>query len=145
MNKTKAIIVDIDGTLANCKHRRHHAEAGDFKAFFAEMGDDTVNDWCRRLIEKFHDTHRIILVSGRPFEYQGITEAWLISNFVYYDDIFMRATGDHRDDTLVKEELYRKFIEFSHEIEFVVDDRDRVVKMWRSLGITCLQCDDGDF
>ncbi len=27
----------------------------------------------------------------------------------------------------------------------VFDDRDRLVKMWRSVGVVCLQVADGDF
>ncbi len=143
--KTKAIIVDMDGTLADCRHRRQHAEKGDFKAFYKRMGDDIVNYWCRRIIEKFNDTHSILIVSGRPREYQGVTEAWLISNMVHYHDLFMRETGDYRDDTVVKEEIFRENIEKNYDVDFVLDDRAKVVKMWRNLGLTCLQCDEGDF
>lgn len=32
-----------------------------------------------------------------------------------------------------------------NKILFVVDDRDQTVNMWRNNGITCLQCDKGDF
>jgi len=143
--KTKAIIIDMDDTLANCTHRRHHAQDGDFKAFYAEMGKDDVNHWCRRIIDKFHDTHSILIVSGRPQEYESITQSWLLHNMVSYDKIFMRKTGDNRDDTIVKKEIFMENIQEDFDIEFVIDDRDKVVKMWRSIGLTCLQCDYGDF
>jgi hypothetical protein len=31
------------------------------------------------------------------------------------------------------------------DILFAVDDRQQVVDMWRRNGITCLQCDEGQF
>ncbi len=145
MNKQKAIIIDIDGTLANCAHRRHFAEAKDWKGFYDGMGDDLPNKWCCHLIDQMIPLYRIILVSGRPDDYRKITEAWLISNMIHYDDLFMRTAGDHRDDTIVKEEIYREEIEEKYNIEFIVDDRSKVVKMWRSIGLVCLQCDEGNF
>ena len=33
----------------------------------------------------------------------------------------------------------------NYNVKFVLDDRNRVVEMWRSLGLTCLQVADGDF
>jgi FMN phosphatase YigB (HAD superfamily) len=35
----KAILFDVDGTLANCEHRVHHVQNGnrDWNKFFAEM------------------------------------------------------------------------------------------------------------
>lgn len=39
----RAAIIDIDGTLADCRHRLHHVLPGrkrDWDAFFGEMDDD---------------------------------------------------------------------------------------------------------
>jgi len=49
----KTVLFDIDGTLADINHRRHHVEGDNahWHAFFEEMGTDTVNqpvvDMCR--------------------------------------------------------------------------------------------------
>ena len=39
---TKAVIFDIDGTLADCSHRLHHVtgDKRDWNKFFAEMSED---------------------------------------------------------------------------------------------------------
>lgn len=57
----------------------------------------------------------------------------------------MRKTGDYRKDCIVKEEIYRKDIEPIYDILFCVDDRKQVVDAWRELGLTCLQCAEGNF
>ena len=64
---------------------------------------------------------------------------------VYYSDLFMRADGDYRADSIVKEEIYHDKIEPVYNVLLVLDDRDSVVKMWRSLGLTCLQVAEGNF
>ena len=60
--------------------------------------------------------------------------------------MLMRAEGDFRPDEQVKRELYetRVLPAFGHAT-YVLDDRDKVVRMWRSLGLTVLQVADGNF
>ncbi len=51
----------------------------------------------------------------------------------------MRRDKDNRKDSLVKEELYLEHVAGNYEVAFVVDDRNQVVAMWRSLGLSCFQ------
>ena len=57
----------------------------------------------------------------------------------------MRATGDFRPDSVVKEEIYNNHIKDNYYVAGVFDDRDSVVKLWRDLGLTCFQVYYGDF
>lgn len=42
--------------------------------------------------------------------------------------------------------IYDQNIRDKYEIEFVLDDRDQVVRMWQEeLGLTCFQVACGDF
>lgn len=169
MNKKDAIIVDIDGTLANCDHRRHFVdgthEKQDWKSFYESMTEDTINEWCNFIIEKCcYDevgflNKSILLVSGRPEEYRELTSNWLIKNNLtfdkkynlYSDDqedsikLFMRKTSDYRDDTIIKEEIYREHIEPFYNVLFAIDDRRKMADLWRKLGLVCLHCAPGDF
>ena len=56
-----------------------------------------------------------------------------------------RAVGDRRPDVVVKKELYRRHIEPRYRVLCVLENRSRVVEMWRGLGLTCLQVAPGDF
>ena len=151
--KSRAIIVDIDGTLANVDHRRHYIEKKDWKNFFMHMTGDTVNEWCRDLMDSVWEgmqctskpPFEVLLVTGRPGNFRHVTEAWLKANGIHYEQLFTRAEGDYRKDTVVKLEIYEKHIKDKYEIVFAVDDRSSVVQMWREQGITCLQCAEGDF
>jgi hypothetical protein len=86
---------------------------------------------------------RIILCSGRNESHREETEAWMKREGVNYHEIRLRADGDMRSDTIAKREMLRGLDK--SKILFVVEDRSRVVEMWRSEGLTCLQCAPGDF
>lgn len=57
----------------------------------------------------------------------------------------MRPAGDKRRDDIIKAEIFDQHIRGHHNILLVLDDRDSVVKMWRSMGLTCLQVAEGNF
>ena len=148
MNKKEAIIFDIDGTLANCDHRLHYLkkEKKDWDKFFSEMDKDKVNENISILYHLLmHSAIYYFIITGRPQKYEEKTRKWLSDNSFYRYDIFFRANGDFRDDDIIKKEIYEDHIKDKYEVRLVIEDRSRVVKMWRSLGITCLQCADGDF
>ena len=87
----------------------------------------------------------LIILSGREDLCRNSTVEWLEKNNIFYDELFMRKTGDHRKDSIIKEEIFWEHIEPNYNVIAVFDDRDQVVKMWRSLGLKCLQVDYGNF
>jgi predicted kinase len=85
----------------------------------------------------------VLIVTGREGTEENLAQTyeWLSANQINYNHLFHRAEGDNRDDAIVKKELYLKHIQGNWEIDFVLDDRPRVVRMWRAeLGLTVLQC-----
>ena len=70
-----AIIVDMDGTIANLKHRLHFLEGKkDWKSFFQNLVNDTPYDHITGILDRYADTHKIIIVTGRSADYVGLTE-----------------------------------------------------------------------
>lgn len=147
----KCIIVDIDGTLADISHRRHHVEGDkkDWALFKQGMHKDTVNEWCKWIVlMALQDGLKVFFVTGRMADCSTITREWVYENFgleAQHMSFFFRNVGDYRKDSIVKEEIYKKYIEPCYDVLFVVDDRKQVVDMWREQGLTCLQCAEGDF
>jgi hypothetical protein len=74
-----------------------------------------------------------------------ITIEWLNKFDIKYDLLLTRKDNDFRKDSVIKEELYKNFIEPHFDVLFCLDDRKQVVDTWRSLGLICLQCADGEF
>lgn len=150
-----AIIVDLDGTLCNIEHRRHHVqpqngEKKNWEKFYEELVHDQPNLWCVHLLAGMGAlNYGIVFVTGRPHKYREQTCEWLWKTFKIKEhehyELFSRADGDFRQDAIVKEEIYRTHIEKEYFVVFVVDDRTQVVEMWRRIGLACLQCDKGDF
>lgn len=147
---TKYVIVDIDGTLADCSHRRDYLKGDngypDWDKFFSEMDSDPCITPIRDLVNDLQRCGtKILLCSGRPERYRQLTSNWLAENGVYYSELHMRADGDYRSDVLVKKDMFRLFHLRNLDIDFVIDDRQSVVDMWREQGLICLQCAPGDF
>lgn len=144
----KAVIVDIDGTLCDIEHRRHHVmgKPKNWKSFNAAMHLDTPRSDIVTLVRILHAAgHAIVLCSGRQSRYRDDTETWLARHQVPRHALYMRAGQDFRDDAIVKSELLDQIMADGYEPWLVIDDRDRVVAMWRARGLTCLQCAPGDF
>ena len=74
------------------------------------------------------------------------TVEWLEWNDVPFDKLVMRdsKTNHFTPDDVLKKDMLDKHVDIN-DVFLVVDDRDRVVKLWRSLGLTTFQVLDGDF
>ena len=144
----KGIIIDLDGTLTDVSHRVHHVqkEPKDKKSFNSLIGGDGLNSWCYELLEAMRERgYKIIFITGRPDKYRKETVDWLEQKQIVYDELYMRPRHAGVPDSLVKKKIYEEFIRDRMEIAFVVEDRLSVVRMWRKIGLVCLQCDWGDF
>lgn len=145
---TPAVLFDIDGTLADCEHRRHHVTGKhkDFDAFYAAMAADTPNEPIVQMCNLYYANRwHVVLCTGRPESYRKITEDWLHNKGVMYHGLMMRPDERRFDpDYLVKQDMLGKILE-TRAVHFAVDDRTQVVNMWRENGVTCLQVAEGNF
>lgn len=141
----RAIIVDLDGTLAlNTSGRPFYGKGCD---------EGLLNDTCIKSVADAVRNYcnsgdvQLIIVSGREGTDLCIknTWKWLGNNLLYPNVLLMREPKDYRPDEIVKKELFDTYIRGKYYIDFVIDDRDKVVKMWRELGLLCLQPWEGKF
>ena len=87
----------------------------------------------------------IILVTGRQERFRKVTETWLAWHEIPFGPLLMRADNDQRPDSEVKQDILNSLKAQGKQILFTVDDRQSVVDMWRANGITCLQCQKGNY
>ena len=140
------VIFDIDGTLADVSERILHLQRKpkDWNAFFKGMAQDKAVHSMVRLCRVLHAAGiRIILCSGRNEEHRRGTVAWLAAQGIPYHELRLRRDGDMRSDVVAKREMLAGIDK--GKVLFVVEDRSRVVEMWRAEGLVCLQCARGDF
>jgi predicted kinase len=134
----KAIIVDIDGTLAHMKGRSPYD--------WHKVGEDECDTIIKKIVNSYDMTGgTVIVMSGRDGSCRAITEIWLEDNDIRWDTLLMREEGDMRKDSIVKRELFDTYIAGHYFIEYVLDDRQQVVDMWRDMGLKCLQVAPGNF
>jgi len=142
---TPCLLVDVDNTLAlMCdrgvyEHERAHEDTCDDDVAAVVRGLVTLSQRVPG------NELRVIILSGRFETHREVTEDWLEHHDVPYDALLMRADGDRRPDDVVKQEIYERVIAPHHTVWLVLDDRNRVVAMWRRLGLRCLQVREGDF
>jgi predicted kinase len=140
-NKPLAIICDLDGTVALHEGRRSPYD-------YARVGEDALNVPVAELVKRYAKDHIILYVSGREQFCRPQTEDWLQRYGLPASEpnkLMMRPTGDHRKDFVVKQEIFDTYIRENYNVQFVLDDRNQVVSMWRRLGLACFQVNEGDF
>lgn len=148
-----AYIVDVDGTLALMNGRSPY----DPTKYHTDLPNKPVIDVVSALVYGDYAypaewrLPALIVVSGRDDTYRDVTLSWLRSQGLDPQLLLMRPMAWETDprhktnDAVVKERLYHEYIEPHYNVLGVFDDRDRVVKMWRSLGLTCFQVAEGNF
>ncbi|MFF5454091.1 AAA family ATPase [Streptomyces sp. NPDC012950] len=134
-----AVMCDIDGTLAL------RVDRGPYD--FTRCDRDVLNVSVRDALRAFRSAERdrIVLLSGRSEDHRALTEEWLARHEVPYDELWMRASGDGRGDDLVKAELFDAHVRHRYAVRVSLDDRDRVVALWRRLGLPTWQVNYGAF
>ena len=173
--KKNTVIFDLDGTLALIEKRRlkagsptgHTPEISkmDWDVFFnpENIQLDEPNYPVIKMAQMFaQDGFKIVIFSGRNDRSFFTTKEWLLRYNVPYDLLVMRPDKFKKDswpiakgnpatkemrfmpDEILKKEMLDTFIN-KDEVFLVVDDRDKVVKMWRDLGLNTFQVAPGDF
>lgn len=149
---TDCVIFDLDGTLADCRHRLHHIlnKPKDYQAFYDALVDDEPIESVRSILVTYAVSNlvasgnnleptEIIICTGRPTSHRPETERWLHQHDIPYDEMLMRPVGDYRPDYILKKEMLEYLRIIKYRPIFAIEDRPQVVKMWRDNGIKCLQ------
>jgi predicted kinase len=130
-------LVDIDGTLAINHTRSPFA--------WNRVAEDALNPVVAKTIEKLGRDTNIILLSGRSSVCYDLTVAWLQQHEIKYQNLLMRPANDQRSDDILKSELYYFHIRDRYNVIGVIDDRPKVCRMWRSLGLSVFQVGNPDY
>lgn len=138
-----AVIVDVDGTLADVSSIRHHIllthpdNPGyrDFDAFHK------ASVW----VPPIHATldtvrgHRarglgVLVVTARMEKWRHHTQAWLESHDVHWDELHHRPDWDTRPDSLVKADILAD-LRTRWTVTAAIDDNPNVIALWEAEGI----------
>ncbi len=149
--KKNIVIFDLDGTLAIIEERLKESAMKNgkinWKRFFSDelIKKDLPNPPVIKTANLFHQNgFKIYIFSGRSEKTKEATIQWLKKYDVPYDLLKMRAKNDTRPDEVIKKEFVVE-LSILKNIFLILDDREKVVKMWRSLKLPCFQVNEGLF
>lgn len=138
-NLPKAVICDLDGTLSLLNGRDPYNAA--------TCDNDLLNEPVAAALKMAKQRgYQVILLSGREDKFREPTVRFLDKHQIGYDLLLMRTSNDFRKDNIIKRELFEGEIQGKYFVEFLLDDRNQVVDMWRKdLHLPCFQVNYGDF
>jgi hypothetical protein len=151
--KKNKVIFDLDGTLALIDKRRDVSTKSNGKLDWDKFFDpsniklDVPNPPVVKLAQMLADDgFTIIIFSGRSDKTILTTKSWLARNRIPFQKLVMRdsKTNHFTPDDILKKDMLDKHVDIN-DVFLVVDDRDKVVKMWRDLGLNTFQVADGNF
>ena len=141
------VIFDLDGTLADPTHREHFVRRPVGQKDWASFHEAGARDLPKYEIVRTYlaleaTGAEVEIWTGRDEAHRAETLEWLAKQGIHSPTLRMRPTGDHTADDEMKSQWIDQH---DRHVALVFEDRQRVVDMWRSRGITCCQVAPGDF
>ena len=141
MRSMHALIVsDIDGVIADCKHRLPLLKEKKYDEFYSLVGEDSLISTGYLLLDIFdcYPDTKIVFLTGRRESSRKDTMAWLRKNEIHrlgaFDAVFMRDDTDHRPSEELKPELFEEILKmyqargFEFDSIYYIDDDPENVK-----------------
>lgn len=138
------ILVDIDNTLSNAKHREDLIAEHGWEAYHSASGHDEPIEDTVNLIQALNMAgFTIICLTGRNERYRQLTAAWLLQHNVMMHDIWMRPDDDFRPSAEVKlalarEQFHNDDASIRNNVAFIIDDQEAVLQAFRGIGVNTL-------
>lgn len=134
----KVVIVDIDGTVADIRHRGPY-ETGEI------LMKDKPNEEVLELVRYYAGTgRRILFFSGRQDTAREVTERWLRSHTGFTFELYMRKDGDNRKDYAIKHDIFEEVVAKNGlNVVAVFDDRTMMRDYWNTRGLNLFSLERG--
>jgi hypothetical protein len=142
---SRAVIVDIDGVLADAQGRQHllRGELHDWNAFFDASGSDPVFQEVHTLLTLLDPSLLVLLVTARPVRVRSVTLEWLGRHELRYDLLAMRPAGEFAPAADVKRDVLGELREDSFSLELAIEDDPSIKDMYDDEGVPCLYLHSG--
>ncbi|WP_375499146.1 hypothetical protein [uncultured Jatrophihabitans sp.] len=119
-------VFDIDGVVADVRHRLHHLERHAWDDFFDEACADPLLDEGARLVKELALQHDIVWLTGRPEWLRDVTGSWLSAHGLPGAELHMRPWGDYRPARRYKLSVLTELA--PRGVAALIDDDDEVVR-----------------
>jgi len=138
----KLAVVDIDGVLADVRHRLEHLQRRpkDWDAFFSAAPDDPPLPEGLAVARDLFREHEVVYLSGRPEWCRRDTVAWFERHGIPEGELILRSRGDFRPARVMKVEAL-ELLALRAPVAVLVDDDDLVCAAAREAGYTVFHAD----
>ncbi|BEP15952.1 hypothetical protein acdb102_42630 [Acidothermaceae bacterium B102] len=135
-------VLDIDGVLADVRHRLHHLERHpqNWSAFFAAAPGDPLLPEGAAVAARLALDHEVVYLTGRPERCREDTVAWLSRHDLPEGRLIMRANEDRRPARQTKVGHLRR-LGRTGPVAVLVDDDPDVVTAATKAGVPTLLAD----
>lgn len=143
MSETRPVaVIDIDGVLADVRHRLHHVKSRpkNWDAFFAAAPDDPPLEKGLDTVRKLAEVCEVVYLSGRPEHCRQDTLDWFAKHEVPPGELLLRRRGDFRPARITKVETLDRLAERA-TVSVFVDDDPLVCEAAREAGYDVLPAD----
>lgn len=142
-NLPHCIISDIDATLCFNTSGRPFFGPGATEQMINDIPNTNVIDLVRAYCNEYDC--ELVIITGRDESCRKSTLEWLDKYYIYPNLLLMRKEGDYSKGEECKKKLYEENIKDKYNVDLVFEDSSKVVKMYRDLGLTVLQPNEGKF
>lgn len=132
-------VFDIDGVVADVRHRLHHLHRRHWNRFFDEADSDPLLAEGAALVADLASEHEIVWLTGRPEWLRGTTTDWLRRHELPGDELHMRHGGDYRPARTYKMDVLRTLHE--RGIAALIDDDGEVIDAALAAGFPAVLAD----
>ena len=135
-------VVDIDGVVADVRHRLHFIQRKpkDWNAFFAAADADPPHLEGLELVRQLAEAHEIVFLTGRPRRTERSTVQWLAQHGLGGHRVLMRPDSDRRPAAVLKRERLDE-LAAGRSVGVVVDDDPIVIRALAAAGYPTLEAD----
>ena len=130
MDPRPLAVVDIDGVVADVRHRLHFIEGKprQWDRFFAAATDDPPLPEGVALVNELAADHDVLWLTGRPERTRRATRTWLAAQGLPTESLIMRPNRDFRPARVTKRDELRR-LRADRQIAVVVVDDPQVVEL----------------
>jgi hypothetical protein len=134
-------VFDIDGVVADVRHRLHHIEGRhrSWEDFFEAADEDPLLPEGATLVADLAREHDIVWLTGRPEWLRHLTVDWLDAHALPSAELHLRPYGDYRPAPRYKLGVLHRLA--PRGVAAFVDDDDLVVRTAADAGFPAVLAD----
>lgn len=135
-------VIDLDGTLADNRHRKHLIEKEDkeWRKYYQKAEKDKVYEKIRDKVSAISKTHSIVILTMRSDEIKDETLKWLENHQIPFNRLIMLP----KEQRNVKSELFKKEkVENLPNPDLAIDNKEENLTMFKNKGLKTYKANKG--